>query len=202
MPTWPCIALTFAEHKLSVLLFCQSVQSACHIISYIPCDLVYRKIQTIVQTSRAKLQSLQTLQNAFYKKHFASSLVVTKHSIMLITTAPVHCTPTLKWGALCKCKGITALYKQSVHAKGNVPGGLKQSMQKHSTIHTTNNVHCLIPANNLVTVAKLRLNHPFKSVQGPHDKVLNGHCHTSPTTGKALQHHHHLHTRRQMSSHV
>ena len=43
---------------------------------------------------------------------------------------------------------------------------------------------------------------PFKSVQGPHDRVLNGHCDTSPTTGKALQHHHHCHTRQQLCSHV
>ena len=42
----------------------------------------------------------------------------------------------------------------------------------------------------------------IKSVQGPHDRVLNGHCDTSPTTGKALQHHHHWHTRRQLCSHV
>ena len=103
----------------------------------------------------------------------------------------MHCTPTLKSGALM---GIPALYKQSVHAKGNVSDRLKQNMKKHCTMQENDNVHCLIPANNLVTVVKLRLNHPFKSVQGPHDKVLNGHCDTSPTTGKALQHHHHQHT--------
>ena len=73
----------------------------------------------------------------------------------------------------------------------------RQTITEHAkTLYYTwkYNVHCLIPANNLVTVVKLRLNHPFKSVQGPHDKVLNGHCNTSPTTGKALQHHHHQHT--------
>ena len=54
---------------------------------------------------------------------------------------------------------------------------------KRPELPYNNNVPCLIPTNHLVTVVKLRLNHTFKYVQGPHDKVLNGHCENHWSSG-------------------
>ena len=64
-----------------------------------------------------------------------------------------------------------------MHVKGNVPD---KTIRKCAQ----NNVHRLIPTNNLVTVVKLRLIHSFKSVQGPHDKALNAIAIPPPQRGK------------------
>ena len=147
----------------------------------------------------SNFRSFGNLQNGFFQKHYASMSCCQLTYNYVANYSPCALYSDFeKWSTdghpctvqtECTCQRKCARQTITEHAK---------------TLYYTwkYNVHCLIPANNLVTVVKLRLNHQFKSVQGPHDKVLNGHCDTSPTTGKALQHHHHWHTRRQLSSHV